>query len=435
MSAPAPRRPGAAKVGSTLHVVMHDTEIARLTSSRAGRAKLTYLPEAEAVTRGLSCSMPVLGVEYRGERVVNWIGGLLPDRSEVLSSWRTQFGLTRSDPYALLWHVGEDVAGAARFIRPERLGVEDDPQDYTPLTEAAIGERIRMLGADAASWAPARGSGQFSLAGAQAKFALALTPGGWIEPTGTHPTTHIFKPAMPEFADQDLSEHLTMRLARAAGLHVADTEVAEFDGARCLVVTRFDRYQADDGTWRRIHQEDAVQALGRNPSQKYEVGRGPGVRQIADLLRANVTEGYANSDVAAFIDAIAFNWLVLGTDAHARNYALVHSGPQTRLAPFYDLNSFLPYRKRGQRPVLAMKVGLSEQDPGRISARDWEELARDCRQDAEQTLARVQARGKQLLDQAAAVLHSEQTSRWKSHLPDKLHDTLVAHASACLRRL
>ena len=264
-------------VGPQLHVVMDGQEIALLTSPRAGQAKLTYLPGAESVTRGLSCCMPVKVTRHSGAPVVNWIAGLLPDRSEVLARWRTQFGLKRQDAYALLWHVGQDVAGAARFVRPDRLDDSDDG-GAEPLTDEAIGDRIRALAADAAGWAPSPGTGQFSLAGAQAKFALARTDDGhWAETTGARPTTHIFKPAIPNMDDQDIDEHLTMRLAAAVGLPAARTDVMEFAGARCLVVTRFDRYQAADGTWRRIHQEDAVQALGMPPPLKYEQNGGPGV--------------------------------------------------------------------------------------------------------------------------------------------------------------
>lgn len=421
-------------VGRLLHVVMHGEEIAHLSSARTGSATLTYLPGAETITQGLSCSLPVLGVRYTGDRVTNWIGGLLPDRSEVLAGWRARFGLTRDDAYGLLWHVGEDVAGAARFVRPERLGVDDDPRGDEPLTDEAIGDRIRRLSADAAAWGPSPGAGQFSLAGAQAKFALATTPNGWVEPSGARPTTHIFKPAIPDLTDQDLNEHLTMRLASECGLRVAPTQVVAFDGARCLVVTRFDRRRTADGTWLRVHQEDSVQALGMAPRLKYEGHGGPGVRSVARLLHGNVTDGHAPADVASFVDAVAFNWLVLGTDAHARNYALLHHGRQSRLAPLYDLNSFLPFRKdRGSS--LAMKVGLSEYDPDRAGANDWEELARDCNLDAAEVLDRVRALAERLRSVAGETLHAEELSVWRSPLPGLLHDRLTTHLTRCVSRL
>jgi serine/threonine-protein kinase HipA len=421
-------------VGPLLHVVMHGQEIAHLTSSREGRAKLTYVEGATGVTRGLSYSLPAAGVEYRGERVANWLGGLLPDRSEVLTRWRAEYGLKRLDAYALLWQVGEDVAGAAQFIRPDRLGHIGEFGAARPITEADIAARIRSLAADAASWAPSAGTGQFSLAGAQAKFALAQTADGWAEPSGALPTTHIFKPAIPTMADQDLNEHLTMRLAHEVGLPVAPTELVEFDGARALVVTRFDRYRDSEGVWRRIHQEDAVQALGMGPLRKYESHGGPGARAVAELLRLAVTGGHAQDDVSTFLEAVAFNWLTLGTDAHARNYALLHHGRSTRLAPLYDLNSFLPYAS--ERPAhLAMRIGYTEVDPTAVSRSHWGELAGDCRVDEDALVETVCVLGERLLAKSESVLLADEVAGWGSDLPARLHASLSAHVKGCLRRL
>lgn len=436
MTAPPRQRlvpPQRGLVGSQLHVLIADTEVARLSSGRAGQAKLTYLPGADAVTRGLSCCLPVTKTRHSGEPVVNWLAGLLPDRGEVLLRWRAQFQVRRQDAYALLWHVGEDVAGAARFVRPDRLPGHAGATEV--LTERQVGDRIRALAADAAAWAPSTATGQFSLAGAQAKFALALVADDqWAQTSGSTPTTHIFKPAIPDMADQDINEHLTMRLAGAAGLAVAPTQVLQFDGARCLVVTRFDRQQTSDGKWRRIHQEDAVQALGKSPQLKYEQNGGPGVRGIAKLLRDHVTGGHSDTDVARFIDAVAFNWLVAGTDAHARNYSLLHTRSATRLAPLYDLNSFLPYAN-GRQVSLAMKVGFTERDPSRISRRDFEELIRDCHLDAAVTLDRVDALAQRLLAVIGDVVDDPSLHRFASDLPARFGELLVAHVNACRRRL
>lgn len=428
------KRARPATVGPVLHVLMHGHEIAQLHSSREGRVKLTYLEGATQVTRGLSCSLPAAGIQYSGERVANWLGGLLPDRGEVLARWRARYALKRLDAYALLWHVGEDVAGAAQFVRPDRLLEAGLPGDAPPLTDEEIGQRIRSLAADAAAWSPSEGTGQFSLAGAQAKFALARSRDGWVEPSGSLATTHIFKPAIPNMVDQDLNEHLTMRLAHAVGLPVAPTEVVEFDGARTLVVSRFDRFQDAQGSWRRIHQEDTVQALGIAPYRKYESQGGPGVRELVALLAGNVTGGHAGRDVDVFLDAVAFNWLTVGTDAHARNYALLHHGQATRLAPLYDLNSFLPYAS-GHPAHLAMRIGFTQSDPAQVSRSDWGELARDCRVDEELLAERVRLLAERVLSSADAVLLADDATQWGSELPLRLRHALVVHVEACLRRL
>jgi hypothetical protein len=98
--------------------------------------------------------------------------------------------------------------------------------------------------------------------------------------------------------DQDLSEHITMRLASAAGLPVAPTQVMEFGGERCLVIARFDRYRAQsDGGRHRVHQEDALQALGLPPrlcrlDPDETIAR---VRAMADSLLAVLSDVVVNA--------------------------------------------------------------------------------------------------------------------------------------------
>ena len=53
-----------------------------------------------------------------------------------------------------------------------------------------------------------------------------------------------------------------------------------------------------------------------------------------------------------------WNWLVGGTDAHAKNYSLLLSGNQAVLAPLYDMASALPYPEFDVHKMkLAMKFG------------------------------------------------------------------------------
>ena len=50
------------------------------------------------------------------------------------------------------------------------------------------------------------------------------------------------------------------------------------------------------------------------------------------------------ADVERFLKANMFNWLIGGTDAHAKNYSfLIDADDSIRLAPLYDLSSQLPY--------------------------------------------------------------------------------------------
>jgi len=213
------------------------------------------------------------------------------------------------------------------------------------------------------------GAGQFSLAGAQAKVAVHFDDGQWGLPTGRIPTTHILKPAIPDLPDQDISEYLAMRAARLAGLPVPDVSVQMFNDERAFVVRRFDRQKTSSG-WRRIHQEDMCQALGLSPSRKYEIHQGPGAARVVRLIRQSVTGGRHEEDVWRFVDALIFNALVVGTDAHAKNYSFLIAAGQVRLSPLYDVNSYLPYQRPRQHPEMSMRIGAKAR-PDLVTGKDW----------------------------------------------------------------
>ena len=419
----------------TLVVVMNGHRLGELSSKAPGRVELTYnddlVDDPSAVA--LSVSMPLVGRRYRGRVVDSWISGLLPERSEVLRRWRREFGVRRRDAFSLLWHLGEDVAGAAQFVRPDRVEAASEPGELLPLSAADVGERLRRLHTDRTAWGPSPATGQFSLAGAQAKLALHLNVDGWSQPSGRTPTTHIIKPAIPDLPDQDLCEHLTMRTATGLDLAVPATSITMFADERALVVQRFDRARTSDG-WLRVHQEDMCQALGVRPDDKYEVDGGPGVARIATLIRETATPPTGVSDVLEFLRAIGFNWLVAGTDAHAKNYAFLHGPGQSRLAPLYDLNSFLPYR-RGREVALAMMIGSWQRDPGRVTVADWVSVARKAHVEAEELLDDLRSMAERLPDVARDVTNAPDVATLGSPFASAFVDTVAAHASECLARL
>lgn len=63
------------------------------------------------------------------------------------------------------------------------------------------------------------------------------------------------------------------------------------------------------------------QALGLSPAVKYQSEGGPSPEQIITLLRRAITpQVIAETEVGRFVDGLALNWLIAGTDAHAKNY-------------------------------------------------------------------------------------------------------------------
>lgn len=407
----------------------------------------------------LSLSLPIAAAEHAHDPIDAYLWGLLPDNDHTLRQWATRYQVSPKHAFGLIAHVGEDCPGAFQFVREDRLATIQSASaaEVAWTDEAGVAARLRALRTDQAAWRLAGDAGQFSLAGAQPKTALLYANGRWGVPSGRMPTTHILKPPIPGFDGHAENEHLCLRLARALGLATARTEVRRFESEVAIVVTRFDRaftaqmvataVAAGDRARAevlsrvviehpilRLHQEDLCQAMGIHPTQKYQNEGGPTPKSIADLLRLHSTR--PEEDVRAFFDALVFNWLIGGTDGHAKNYALLHAaGGRVRLAPLYDMASALPYPDMNPHALkLAMKVG-SEYKMHNIHARHWRDLALELRLDPEQAQARVIAMAVELPDQVVAVWRKAQEEGLEHPIMDRLAGLLTDWARVCQRRM
>lgn len=343
-----------------LAVLMHDAVAGVVTRLPGGRLRFEYDPAYRAANGStpLSFAMPLAFATHTDKVVTPWLWGLLPEDERVLARWSRQFHVSAASPFALLGTpVGEDCAGAVRFCSPESVDrLLDRSGDIEWLTETAVASRLRDLREDATNWLGIDFTGQFSLAGAQAKTALHHDGRRWGIPRGSTPTTHILKPAIRGFDDHEVNEHLCLEAARLAGLRVARTSIQRFGDESVIVVERYDRKATPDGL-RRIHQEDMCQALAVHPRRKYQNEGGPSATQIIELLRKSMASRAAADAIDRFVDALIWNWLIAGTDAHAKNYSILLEKSEVRLAPLYDVASALPYGVHERRLKMAMKVG------------------------------------------------------------------------------
>jgi serine/threonine-protein kinase HipA len=122
----------------------------------------------------------------------------------------------------------------------------------------------------------------------------------------------------------------------------------------------------------RIHQEDFCQALGLSPGAKYEKEGGPTFARCFEVVMAHVRDPLV--DGRRLLQWLAFNTLVLNSDAHGKNASLLFDQTQPRLAPFYDLLCVRAYPRLDRS--LAMAVG-DEDDPTLLLRRHWERLAEE----------------------------------------------------------
>jgi serine/threonine-protein kinase HipA len=373
----------------------------------------------------LSLSLPLRQRRHAGRVVANFVDNLLPDNPGVRQRWATDVGLDTTEPYFLLREFGQDVAGAVSF-RPAGAA---ETTSRRPMTDPEIANRIRLLRVEGTAWhddaLPA--TGQFSLGGAQSKFSLAKHEGNWFETAGADASTHLFKPEVNGVRDGELIEYLIMRTAHLLGIPAATVELFEHDGQRSLVVERFDRRVEGDRVVR-LHQGDILQALGRPRLLKFEKDGGPGVEDIAGLL-ARVADEDSRRRYAAML---FFSWIVLSTDAHAKNYSLFVESDGARLTPLYDASSVLPYLGAGidlDHPSLLTRAGereLAVRYGGSYLARDvarfgLDQVARLCGMASDDLLALVAV-------QLIAI--SDVMSDVASGMPSPLQTDTVARAVA-----
>lgn len=175
-----------------------------------------------------------------------------------------------------------------------------------------------------------------SLGGIQSKVLLTRTTQGWAWPAAGAMSTHIIKPepSDPRAAIPDIIEyeHWAMKLASAAGLEAATSELVRFGDRLALVVERYDRA---DG--KRLHQEDFAQALGIRPGAKYE----PDNESSGRLRRIAAGPGSDALDPGDFrrklLQLVTFNVILGNGDAHAKNYSMLIIDGLFSLAPAYDV--------------------------------------------------------------------------------------------------
>jgi len=154
------------------------------------------------------------------------------------------------------------------------------------------------------------------------------------------------------------------------------------------------------GRWRRLHQEDFCQALGKPPSAKYESNqtgiRGPTLSDMFERTRQLMPP----NNILRLLDMVIFNVIACNTDAHAKNYSIMISAGGASLAPLYDVMCGEIWEHITKN--LAQKIaGKNRGDY--LKGRHWQRFARECGLGAPQVLARVRTLTKSAAAEAEAA--------------------------------
>lgn len=277
----------------------------------------------------------------------------------------------------------------------------------------AIAYRIYTMRNAHGAWWQSDDRVRFSLAGNQPKFSLARIGSHWAWSNAANPSTHIIKPApvgdegdrLHGTRDADKVEAASMALAGLCGVSVPNAGLVSFVDEPAYIVERFDRTVLGDGSVRRIHTEDMMQALGLPPKNKY----GVKAKDILGMLHRNdPSDGLSY----AWIRQLALNVSISNADAHAKNYSLMLRPDSVRLSPMYDLltTTYWPHVDRS----LPMSIG-GVRGAVQITPYHWERLAKDNDLDPERVVHIARTMAGQVL------AHMDEAYR---ELPPEMADAL-----------
>jgi len=343
---------------------MNGFHVGDLTKDRSGALSFMYVSEwlETPGARPISLSLPLQHKIYTGNVVYNYFDNLLPDNKQIRDRIQARFKVSTSHPFDLLAAIGMDCVGAIQIVpQDEPPGdihqIEGVPLDVSQISQLLNNYRTAPLGMTNEDNEDFR----ISIAGAQEKTALLLKEDVWHRPKGTTPTTHIFKLPIGkiEHSGMDLSkscenEWLCLKIAEAFGLPVCHADVDIFDGAKVLIVERFDR-RIDDNWIMRLPQEDMCQALGISPNIKYENDGGPGIESIMQFL---LQSRESKHDRELFFKSQILFWLLAAIDGHAKNFSIfIEPFGRFRMTPLYDIMSAHPLLEN--RNLQAQKIKMA----------------------------------------------------------------------------
>src|SRR5215813_1049826 len=368
---------------ATLPVYFEQRRVGAIDVDKSGPG-FRYDPDW-IVLRGafpISVTMPLKSERIGSDTFLPWAANLLPE-SEQLRTLGQILGMARSDVIGLLSAIGGDTAGALSIGQPGRTATVQwrpiaEPEELESLIES-LPNKPFLVGDEGVS---------MSLAGGQTKLAVAVDDAGRIcIPTNGSPSTHILKPDTPRLCGSVHNEAFCLTLARRIKIPTSSVTTGQTGKRTYLLARRYDRADVG-GRWRRLHQEDFCQALGKPPTAKYEANQtgicGPTLEDMFELTRLHMLP----NDIVRLLDLIIFNVLACNTDAHAKNYSIMLRGNGATLAPMYDVICGAVWGSVTKS--FAQTIG-GESRGENLDQSHWRALARECGLNPKQVFERIGA--------------------------------------------
>lgn len=142
------------------------------------------------------------------------------------------------------------------------------------------------------------------------------------------------------------AEFVAMKLAKLAGLNVAEVKMTKAANKDVILIKRFDREKKING-WTRRCIISALTLFGLDDM----MARYASYEDFAETIRHRFTE--PKDTLKELFSRLAFNILCGNTDDHARNHAAFWDGKALTLTPAYDI---CPQGRSGNEASQAMLI-------------------------------------------------------------------------------
>tara|TARA_B100000809_G_scaffold213192_1_gene217425 strand:- start:856 stop:1782 length:927 start_codon:yes stop_codon:yes gene_type:complete len=137
---------------------------------------------------------------------------------------------------------------------------------------------------------------------------------------------YIFKPPNKDYAEMPENEHVTMRIAESFGIQVVPSSLIRLKSGELSYITkRIDRTKDGD----KIHMLDLFQIT--EAFDKYRSS----VERIGKALHSYAAN--TQLDKLFFFELVVFCYLTGNNDMHLKNFSMIESQGDWKLAPAYDL--------------------------------------------------------------------------------------------------
>jgi len=324
-------RLSAARDVTRLRIFKSEREVGSLLRTEQG-AKFeyfaSYLSDEKAEQVAFTLPLQEAPHEIVGDNLHPFFSGLLPE-GRRLTALTSAVKTSDDDLFSLLAASGTDTIGDVFAVPPNIPVAASQPITLDELENISLQEVFeRSITADDYR---AR-IFDSSIAGVQPKLSEQMI--SFPAELNKKNKRLIIKLAPSAYPQLVENEYFFMRMAENCNLQVAATQVVEDrDGRSALLVERFDRvYSKPEKRFKRLHQEDACQFLGRYPHDKYRLS----MRSIAEGIQQFATSPQV--ELLRLLELYAFCYLTGNGDLHAKNISLLkgESG-RVSLSPVYDL--------------------------------------------------------------------------------------------------